>query len=479
MADEPCPDCITTSPGEDCPNCGTLVSVASDDMQCPVCSNIIPADAEVCPHCGTEFEWYDDLEETGLLCPDCSTPILVGQSICSNCGVEFVFEDEEAIELAEAVAPPPVAVATGKEKKKRKDKAKDKNGKDKAKDKNGKRKGKVKEESKEAVVELSPEPAEIPKVVTEKKKPLTDSDEIDEEMDLDAEIERIEAEESIIAQAAEAELTPEEIQALFDRSLEEMGNPYDVQNPTSEYSQTIEPVMQRMELANSLGAIIEEADRLLDTTYILAKKRDFPAAVRMAKEALQELEKQIEDALFYRQFEISESLSHVSQETADEARQLLQEMTKAQSAKDQVKAAELLSSAAEVISRERPEFKNAEQLCLRLSRRVATAERFLVDTRDVRELMAHSRDYTRRGDWKSATQVCDGALKLLEPVIQRVAEQELDAVKAQIMDLKRGDKASEEMMAAVKDAKDFLEKGEAQPALEHIYRIKREIPKDA
>ena len=464
---EPCPDCIITSPGDDCPTCGTLVMVASEDMECPVCSNIIPSEAEVCPHCGTEFEWYDDLEETGLICPECSTPILVGQSICSNCGVEFQFEDEEAPEPVPPAAPKDGPVTIAKEGKSRKDK-----------DKKGKRKDRSKG-AKEAPAEEPPTPVEKPIPAPEKKRPVSDSDEIDEEMDLDAEIERIEAEESMIAQAEQAELTPEEIEELFDRSLAEMGNPYDVKNPTTEYSQTIEPVEQRMELANSVNAIVEEADRLLDITYILAKKRDFPAAIRMAKDALKELERQIEDALFYRQFEIRESLRHVSPETAEEARKVLQQMTQAISAGDQDKAAELLSSAGEVISRERPEFKEAESMCLRLSRKVATAEKFLVDTRKIRELMAHSRDYARRGDWKSATQVCDGALNHLEPVIKRVAEQELDVVKAQMMDLKRGDQATEEMMAAVKDAKDFLDKGETQPALEHIYRIKREIPKDA
>ncbi len=465
MADEPCPDCITTTPGEDCPSCGTLVTVSSEDMQCPVCSNTIPSEAEACPHCGTEFEWYDDLEETGLLCPDCSTPILVGQSSCSNCGVEFVFEEDVEEPEVEEVAD------KGKDKKDKGLEKKDK------KEKKEKRKDRGKDKKETVAAEEPPPEVEKPQLVPE---PIySPSDEIDDEMDLDAEIERIEAEESVLSQATDAELTPEEIEEMFDRSMKEMGNPYDVKNPTSEYSQTIEPVMQRMELAKSLGAITDEADRLLDNTYILAKKRDFPAALRVAGEASQELENQIEDALFYRQFEIRESLRHVSQETAEEVRGLLQQMVQAQAGNDQAKAVELLSSAADSITKERPEFKSAEEKCLNLSRRVATAEKFLVDTREVRELMAHSRDYARRGDWKSATQVCEGALARLDPVITRVAEQELDVVKAQMMDLKRGNQASEEMMAAAKDAKDFLDNGEAMPALEHIFRIKREMPKDA
>ena len=483
MAEADCPGCKTTDPGEECPNCGTIVDVGEDNFECPNCSNIIASDTEVCPHCGTEFEWLDEYEEdTGLECPDCGTTLHDDDALCPGCGAEIEFLDEEE------EAPLPTAVPEkkgllGKRSKEKpsKDKGKDKPPKDKDKEKPPKEKRskkggeKVQEEKTDEVGPIEPTP--MPR-----KESVADPDAdplLDENMDLDAEIERIEEEESLQALAEEEPLTAEQVEEMFERSLEEMGNPYDVKNPTSDYTAVMMPVERKLALAQRLGAVTDEADRLLDNTYMLAKQREFPAALRNAKDAEAELDRQIEDTVFHRQYELREATRHLGEEGAAEVSGLLQQAMQKQASGDMAAATDFLEKASVRVAEERPEFSQAEEMCRGLSRRVAAAERFLVDTRQARDLMAHSRDHARRGDWVAAMQVCEGAISRLDPVLRRVAEQELDSVKALMVELKRRNQVTDAMLAAAKDAKEFMEKGEPLPALEHLFRLKREAPRDA
>ncbi len=483
MVAEPCPDCKITSPGEECPSCGTLVTVAGDEMGCPVCNNVIDSALDLCPHCGTEFEWVDEDEtppeqaveqeeaDYDLDCPECGNPVSVDDEACPHCGtgLEFVEEPEEPEEPVEA---PIVA-------KKRF-----------SMDLKGLFRSVLTERpkpSEEAVDAQADEPAEAApseqaaEAQTGGRPAATPSEraaepsEIDEDMDLDAEIGRITEKEAAEERSEEAELSPEMVQELFDKALEELGDPYDVKNPTQEYTEAVAPLMEKWALASEMHAPLGEADRLFDETYIMAKNQEFPAAVRVAKEAEGELDRRIEDALFYRHSVIKEALPHLSEEAAAEAAALLDESQELIYAEGYAKAKLAMEAAVDRIAEDRPFFKDAEELGRVLARHLATAERFLVDTREARELVAHSRDYHRRGDWKSCVQVCEGALERLRPALRRVAEQELDALKGEMVRLKRANKADEKMVAAAADATDFISNGEDLPALEHIHRLQVQL----
>jgi len=403
-----------------------------ESIFCPECGQRITEEMTVCPGCGAELEWVEEteieVEGPTFLCPECGQRITEGMTVCPGCGAELEFKYEEE-RLPEERRRRPLLGINWESKRKQPS-------------------------------TVLPEAEEIP------AEEIEGGGGEERERGAVAEIEII-----------ERRLSPDEVERLFSEAIEEMGDPYEVKNPTTEYKDTVVAIREKWELASRIAAGTEKADRLLDSILIMGRKREFSAAIRLARNTIEDLDRDIENAFFYTMFEVSDASSHLASGPALRIRKLVDEAAKYQAGGEMKKAVDTILMAVEAVEEESPGFKSSREKCCRLSRSVALAERFLVDTRPARGLMIHASDYAGRGDWLSAEELYDSALENLIPLIYGVAKRELEGLKPVLVKLRIGG-ANDLLMASVSDAMDFLSKDEPLPALEHIFRIKKEIVRE-
>ena len=85
-----CPRCGIADEENDgielCAFCHRIISDESGEcsfcqlVNCPECLNLIPEDADICPTCGLEFEFY---------CPECNREVKESDTNCVYCGYSF------------------------------------------------------------------------------------------------------------------------------------------------------------------------------------------------------------------------------------------------------------------------------------------------------------------------------------------------------------------------------------------------------
>lgn len=398
---------------------GTVMSFSS--YKCPECDANVSEEDESCPNCHVSFVMEDD----DIECPVCGNIITASTEKCPSCGTEFeiVYEEyeEESTPVSEEVVAPPV-------------------------------------------------PAPVA------------ATEIDDQMDLDAEIKRIEEEERQEAIRRQEEnalaesLSQEQVNELFQKAVSERKDITSVKQGDNELVKILDKTALLIEAVEALDFEAYTVQRLRDRTYMALHRGDKDAAMQHASEALALMESYFEDMLFYEQHFIGRiAAKYPNQSLVQELTVDIDDMVKAREEHRYSEALQYLKKVLEKTESLEPGFRRASVSFRRLTRAIAVSERFLVDNRDARNIITQTRDLVEKGRWKYVAELCDASLGRLMVIMEKKAKDEFGRIRSETAIARRkGEAGNDFLLSAAAEAQSLLDKKEFVRALDRISRYREE-----
>ncbi|MDD3399413.1 MAG: hypothetical protein PHW93_07460, partial [Candidatus Methanomethylophilaceae archaeon] len=334
------------------------------------------------------------------------------------------------------------------------------------------------EEEEEALEEEAPE---------ESEEPATGSGgEIDDQMDLDAEIRRIEMEERQEAERRQEEealamsMSQEQMDELFRQAVESRDDITRLQREDNELVRILDRMAPLLEAADGLGIDSYTVHRLRDRTYMALHQGDKEAALKNANQALSIMESYLEDMLFYEQHFIGGIASKYPGEDGAPIRALLEEMAALREERSFAPALEKLSELRSKLEEKEPGFRRASRSFRALTRAIAVAERFLIDNRSARGIINQTQDLVEKGRWESIADLCDANLEKLMETMRQKAQMEFQRIRSETAIAKRkGESGDDFLLSAAAEAQSLLEKGQYVQALDRIARYREEYRRPA
>ncbi len=406
------------------------------DYRCPECDTALQEDDESCPNCKATFVMEDDDVE----CPVCGSIISASAEICPHCGTRFeiIYEDEDYEEEEAEPEPEP-------------------------------------EEPEEEEVE------EIVEIVYEDEIPRGPQREIDDDMDLDAEILRIEQEELMEQERLRQEeemarsMSPDQVDALFWEAVQDRDDITLLQQKDEEIALALDRMAPLLEATDTLGIDAYTSLRLRDRTYMALHQGDRRGALRNAAEALKLVEETIDDTLFYEQHFLRSIVERNEGPDGEKQRELLNEMTDLRSKKKYTEALDKLDELRNNLEKYEPGMQRASQSFRALTRAISVAERFLIDNRAARSIISHTSDLMLARRWDSIAELCEAGLEKIMHTMRERAGAELQRIRSETAMAKRkGESGDDFLLSAAAEAEALLAGEQYVQALDRISRYREE-----
>ena len=387
--------------------------------KCPECDADVSEEDESCPNCHASFVMEDDDVE----CPVCANIISASTEKCPYCGTlfEIVYEEEE-------------------------------------------------DEPKEEAPEQEPEPL-----------PTGSGGEIDDQMDLDAEIRRIEMEERQEAErrleedALAMSMSQDQMDELFRQAVDSRSDITKLRQGDNDLVKILDRMAPLLEATDKLGIDAYTVHRLRDRTYMALHQGDKDTAFKNANQALGVMESYVEDMLFYEQHFIGGILSRYPGQEGEAARSLLAEMAALREERSFAKALEKLAELRMAVEDKEPGFRRASKSFRALTRAIAVAERFLIDNRSARSMINQTQDLIEKNRWESIAELCDASLEKLMETMRRRAQSEFQRIRSETAIAKRkGESGDDFLLSAAAEAQALLAQEQYVQALDRIARYREE-----
>lgn len=389
--------------------------------KCPECDADVKEEDESCPNCHASFVMEDD----DIDCPVCGNIIAASTEKCPFCGTVFEIVYEE--------------------------------------------------------YEDEPAPAPEKKQAPAPSKP----GEIDDQMDLDAEIKRIEEEERLEKVRREEEnalaesLSQEQVNELFQKAVSERKDITSVKQGDNELQKILDKTAPLLEATEVMGIDAYTVHRLRDRTYMALHRGEKDAAIQHASEALLVMETYLEDMLFYEQHFVGRIVNkYPDNPLAKELMVEIDKMVKAREDRRYTEALQFLNNVREKSEALEPGFRRASISFRRLTRAIAVSERFLLDNRDARNIISQTRDLVEKGRWKYISELCDASLGRLMAIMEKKAKDEFERIRSETAIARRkGETSNDFLLSAAAEAQTLLAKKEFVRALDRISRYREEYRK--
>jgi RNA polymerase subunit RPABC4/transcription elongation factor Spt4 len=310
--------------------------------------------------------------------------------------------------------------------------------------------------------------------------------EIDDQMDLDAEIRRIEKEEDLEKERLREEeglalsMSQEQMDELFRQAVESRGDITSLQGGDNELQEILDRMTPLLEAADHLGIDVYAVHQLRDRTYMALHQGDKATALNNANQALGLMESYIEDSLFYEQHFIGRIISKYEGQEGEGLRNTLQAMVLAREERRFPEALMMSKELREMVEEKEPGFQASSASFRVLTHAVAVAERFLIDNRNARSIINQTRDLIEKGRWKSIADLCDAGLERLMVVMRERAQTEFERIRSETAIAKRkGESGDDFLLSAAAEAQRLLAEGQYVQALDRISRYREEYRRPA
>ncbi len=243
-----------------------------------------------------------------------------------------------------------------------------------------------------------------------------------------------------------------------------------------EFSRLVNDVKPLMILAKDFGIETTNCRRLVDKSVRAGKQRDIDLAVRTLKDCNDQLIMAITDRID-RDIEHLENLADVAMKMGSDPSQISKVI---EEAKKKRAVGELEPALVEVRNGKRlaeqitGKYVEAHEMYEGLEKLVLNSERFYLDVREARKLLAESRDAGEHGDWTTMGILARKGREVLCRSLPDVIRNEIKTSKQTLLESKANGKDVSAMVKILKDAGVAIKREKYEEALERLIEFREE-----
>lgn len=251
----------------------------------------------------------------------------------------------------------------------------------------------------------------------------------------------------------------------------------EAENRRKEFPRLVEEVGPRITLAREHGLDTSEARRLIDAAVRAGREKDLVKAISSVKECMLEIDKVLTRRT-ESDLERLEQLVGVARDMKVDPSEVEGMMTMI---REKMKGGDLMGAVQdgrEAIKRAEAltgKYADSQQMVASLEKVIQDAERFYVDTRNARALLAEAKEAGDRGDWSMMGVLARKGLKELLMTLPGVVRGELTDAKGNLLEAKAAGKEIQPLVRLLKNAGIAYRQRRYEEALDILVEFKAEL----